>query len=327
MNRPWRRLALVGAASLLVLAGLLAARTSQLESRQPAALPVAALAAAESDHLAEALAGALRLPTVAGDGPFAADAATFLALHDHLRSAFPRVAAALTWEVVAERSLLLTWAGTRPELPAVAFLAHLDVVPAADADGWQHPPFSGDISGGEIWGRGALDDKASLVGLLAAVERLLRAGFVPDRTLLLAFGADEEVAGRGAQALAAAIEHRGLRLASVLDEGTFIVDGVVPGVTQPVALIGTAEKGYASFELAVEGSGGHSSMPPAPSIAAVLGAALARLDAKPMPAHLRSPTRDMLATLAPAMSLTNRVLLANLWLFGPAVERVLGGSP
>ena len=55
--------------------------------------------------------------------------------------------------------------------PNIVLLSHLDVVPASDSNSWQHPPFSGEVLNGEIWGRGAIDAKGLLVmqlyGLLA----------------------------------------------------------------------------------------------------------------------------------------------------------------
>src|SRR6266705_890445 len=55
---------------------------------------------------------------------------------------------------------------------------------------------TGGISGGFVWGRGAMDDKGNLLALLEAVERLVGAGIAPRRTIYLAFGHDEEVGGR-----------------------------------------------------------------------------------------------------------------------------------
>lgn len=84
-----------------------------------------------------------------------------------------------------------------------------------------HPPFSGAVADGFIWGRGALDVKVGVVGLLEAATSLLRAGYAPRRTLLLAFGQDEEVGGDlGAAAIAAALAARGTQLEMIWDEGS-----------------------------------------------------------------------------------------------------------
>jgi hypothetical protein len=134
----------------------------------------------------------------------------------------------LTREVIAGYSLLYTWPGTDPALLPTAFLAHLDVVPIAPGtEGqWTEPPFAGKIAGGFLWGRGVLDDKASLMGLMEAVERLATDGYRPKRTLLFAFGHDEEVGGKeGAKAISTALEARGVRLEAVFDDGQAVFNG------------------------------------------------------------------------------------------------------
>ncbi len=127
----------------------------------------------------------------------------------------------------------------------------MDVVPVepGSAGAWQHPPFSGAIADGFVWGRGTLDDKVSVLATLEAIELLLADGFTPERTIYLAFGHDEEIDGRhGAAAIAAVLAERGVRLGFTLDEGGIIAHDIVPGVAPPVALIGVAEKGYLSLK-------------------------------------------------------------------------------
>ena len=104
-----------------------------------------------------------------------------------------------------------------------------------------------------------------------------------------------------------------------------ITEGVMPGLAQPAALIGIAEKGYLSVVVQVAATPGHSSMPPAPgqSAIAMLSAALQRLDDHQLPAGLRGVAREMFDTIAPEMSGFGRVALTNLWLFGPLVQRQL----
>ncbi len=66
-------------------------------------------------------------------------------------------------------------------------MGHQDVVPVivgTEAE-WAHPPFAGRIADGIVWGRGTLDDKSSMTGLLEAAELLLRDGFEPERTVYL----------------------------------------------------------------------------------------------------------------------------------------------
>jgi carboxypeptidase PM20D1 len=231
-------------------------------------------------------------------------------------------------ELVSDLSLLFTWTGRDASAPPILLLSHLDVVPVESEAAWSHPPFAGDIVDGFVWGRGTLDDKLGVLGLLEAIESLLRDGFQPRRTVYLAFGHDEEILGRrGAPAIAALLGERGVKPELVLDEGLPVVIGQVPGVRAPVATVGIAEKGYVSVELTVEGEGGHSSMPPVATPVGVLANALARLEAhRPRPA-LAGATRELLVAVAPHMDLGRQIAMANLWLFGPLVEWQLTGSP
>ena len=333
-SRPrWRRVALrlllaIGL-GLAVLAGVLAVRAARMTSRQPPLPGVDPIALRPDAELAAHLAGALRLPTVSGPtGP--AEPRAFLELHAYLETTFPRAHQALRREVVGEYSLLYTWAGSEPALPPILLLAHLDVVPAevTAAAKWTHPPFAGEIADGFVWGRGALDDKVAAISLLEAAEHLLGAGFRPRRTILFAYGHDEEVGGLpGAARISASLGGRGVRPELVLDEGMAITRGIIEGIDRPVALLGVAEKGFADVTVTAQVTGGHSSMPPASTAVGVLARAIAAIEADPMPPRLDGAAREMLEYLAPEMAFGRRVLMANLWLLAPVVERVLAGAP
>ncbi len=321
-----RRFLLVLGTIVVVLAAVLLLRTfgGRGGENQPAAI---ASRPVDISRLSTVLAGAIRIPTVSFDaaGPAPAQLA---ALREHLRASFPQAFARLELEEHGG-AFSLTWRGRDAQLAPIVLMAHQDVVPVPDdaLSSWTHAPFAGDIAGGFVWGRGALDDKTSLVTILAAVESLLEEGFAPARTVLLAFGHDEEVGGRGAQAIAAACAARGTRPALVLDEGLAVTRGLVPGLARPVALLGAAEKGYASFELVVEAEGGHSSMPRRETAVSILVAALARVTHEPLPARADAPIWKMLDTLRPDLPFGQRVALSNRWLFGPLVTRQLGALP
>src|SRR5690606_32103592 len=133
-------------------------------------------------------------------------------------------------------------------------------------------------------------------------------------TIYLAYGADEEVGGlRGAARMAELLQQRGVRPAFVIDEGLLVLDGVVPGVPSPTALVGVAEKGYASVQLTVKAQPGHSSMPPRPgsSAIALLSRALDRLESSQLPASLEGAAGTMFDALAPEMSGLPRLVLSN----------------
>jgi carboxypeptidase PM20D1 len=255
------------------------------------------------------------------------DGAAFLGLHDFLARSYPKVHATLKREIVGSYSLLYTWAGSDPALKPILLMGHLDVVPAEPktAANWEHPPFSGDIADGYVWGRGTLDDKGSVLAALEAVEYLLGAGITPKRTVYLAFGHDEELDGpEGAAKIVELLAARNVQLDFTLDEGTVIAHDIVPGVAKPVALIGVAEKGYLAIRITARaeadsatGGCGHSSMPPPSTAVGKLGRALYHLETSQMPARIEPPVTQMFDFLAPEMPFAMRLVVANRWLFEP----------
>lgn len=280
------------------------------------------------DEVAQSLAQAIAIPTISrstGGTP-----AAFEQLHAHLRQRFARVHERLERVPVGAHAVLYHWRGRDPSAPALVLTAHLDVVPVepgTEAD-WTHAPFSGAIADGFVWGRGALDDKLSVVTLLAAIESLLAAGHEPACDVWLAFGDDEEVGGReGAQVLAAWLVEHGVKAQFVLDEGGAVIEGILPGVVAPVALVGIAEKGVASFELTLHAEGGHSSMPPTHGAIGRLGAAITRLEDAQMPGELRGAAAAMIDRLTPEMGFAARLALANRWLLDPLIVRALARHP
>ena len=315
--------------ALVALLGALAGNMLRQESRQlvvAAADEIAVDAAAAAARLGEAI----RYKTISHQDPARFDGAPYLALHDFLARSYPRAHQALRREVVNDYSLLYTWPGSEPELKPILLLGHLDVVPvdSGSEDKWTHPAFSGQVAGGHIWGRGALDDKVSVLGALEAVEYLLAQGFVPKRAVHLAFGHDEEVGGgQGAARIAALLAERELRFDYTLDEGLVITQGLMPGVEAPVALIGLGEKGYVSLELVARARGGHSSMPPPHTAAGLIAGAVHALESNPMPARIEGPVAEMFDYVGSEMTLPFRVLFTNRWLFAPLIEWQLSSGP
>jgi carboxypeptidase PM20D1 len=322
----------VGLGFLLAIAVLIAAvalNTFRQGSRQLDVAPVMPVAV-NTTAAAQRLTGAVRLRTISYRDQPDANAEEFLKLHDHLTKHYPTVHTVLKREVVGGRSLLYTWQGSEAAARPIMLMAHQDVVPIAPgtkAD-WRVEPFSGEIRDGFVWGRGAWDDKGNLCAIMEAVELLLVQGFRPRQTIYLALGHDEETGGvRGAAVIAALLQSRGVRLKFVLDEGLIITEGVLKGLDKPVALIGTAEKGFLTLALSTTAQAGHSSMPPSRTTIGTLSEALVRLEHKQMPAAIRGVTKEMFETLAPEMQGFNRVLLSNLWLFGPLVKSQIEKTP
>lgn len=267
----------------------------------------------------------LSIPTVSRVDPAEVDDTAFARFHDAIERLYPLIHARLEREIVAGRSLLYRWPGESPDEPLV-LLAHQDVVPV-DGQPWRHPPFAAELSGegaeATIHARGAIDDKGALVAILEAVEQALADGVTPRTDIWLAFGHDEETRGTGAQAMAALLAERGVRPALVLDEGGAVVEGAVPGVAAPTAMIGVAERGVATFDLVTREAGGHASTPPRMPATARLARAIDRLRRRPFPRRLVPPVRAMLATAAAHTGEPLATLLRRTSVSAPAVTAAL----
>ncbi|WP_256856473.1 M20 family peptidase [Variovorax sp. KK3] len=317
-----RKVLLTLLAALVLLALVVACNTWRRPSLQ-LQVPPAQKVAVDERAAAQRLAGAIPIRTVSSFEGLQQNGEEFKKLHTYLAQHFPKLHAALKKEVIGDNALLYTWSGSDPSARPIALMAHQDVVPIAPGTekAWEVDPFSGEIKDGFVWGRGTWDNKGNLLAQMEAVELLLAQGFQPRQTIYLVAGDDEEVSGlRGARPIAELLKSRGVRLEWVLDEGLLVTEGVLPGLDKPAALIGLAEKGYATFFLSLDMPPGHSSMPPSRTAIGSMSAALARLEADPMPAAISGVAGEMFGTLAPEMSGFNRVALSNLWLFGPVVQ-------
>jgi carboxypeptidase PM20D1 len=285
----------------------------------------AALAAPPEQNLAAALS----LETISHESAAEFRGEPFLAFHRFLEATYPRAHAALGREVVADYSLLYTWRGSDPKLAPMLLTAHIDVVPVTPEalPDWDQAPFAGKIANGFVWGRGALDDKGSLVAMFEALEQLAASGFAPKRTLYVALGHDEEIGGdRGAAGITELLRKRGVRLWLSLDEGLAIVSGA-GGITGSAALIGVAEKGFLTLELTVREPGGHSSTPPKQSAIGRLARAVQRLEENPLPARIEGVAAQTFDALAPQLPIERRIVMQNRRLFGPVLEWFLESDP
>ncbi|WP_225728715.1 MULTISPECIES: M20/M25/M40 family metallo-hydrolase [unclassified Nocardia] len=303
-------------------------------------------------EVAERLAAALRCATVSAEQGVSAQAASagpqhesaplsanlaqadaspesqreFVRLGAHLERSYPRVHTELELRMFGH-SRLYRWAGAEPGVSAI-LLAHLDVVPADDRDGWTHPPFAGVVDDEFVWGRGAIDDKSRVLAILEAVEAALAAGVRPRQTVYLAFGHDEEAfGGTGAAAMAAHLRAEGVRADLLLDEGGVITEGIADGIDIPVAGIMVGEKGYATVRLRVSAVGGHSSMPGGQTAVGRIARAVARVQDHPMPLRMTPVVTDMLLRLRDHMPEARRKLMRFADYAGPLVTRVLAARP
>ncbi len=325
--RKLRRLLLTSfLAGLVVLATIFTVNTIAFTSKQVSVKPVEPVSI--SNEAVERLALAIRFPTLSNPGQI--DTAAFFQLDTFLKNSFPLVDSLLERETISRFSHIYKWPGQDARLAPILLMAHLDVVPVENQGAsWSAKPFGGSISEGYVWGRGAMDDKGSACAILEAVEMLLRVDFEPERAIYIAFGHDEEIGGEnGAKRIAETFRQRGIEFEFILDEGNMIVEGAMPGLAKPLALIGVAEKGYATLDLSVNlEQGGHSSMPPMGSAINVLSEALIRLRDHPSSAKMEGPLREMLETTGPEMGLFYKVLFANLKWTGGLVKWQMSKNP
>lgn len=293
-----------------------------VDTRPPGAQPVAAV-----EHLQQAI----RWQTVSSTDSSPRDTSQFAGLHRLLQQSYPLLHQRLTRELVGGYSLLYRWPGTEPALAPVVVLAHQDVVPVEEESraGWHVPPFGGIVKDGFIWGRGATDNKANLIAICEAIEQALQQGYSPRHTIYFAFGHDEEVGGgQGAARIAELLLQRHGRAAFVLDEGGFITTQRVPGlVGRPVALVGTAEKGYMSVEIVATLPGGHSSLPAKETAIELVAQALVTLRAHPFKAAFTPAMQDFAAHVGPHLPFPQRLAFANKWLLEPLILRAYTASP
>ena len=288
----------------------------------PDGLPEVDVAEVDADAIAMRMSEALQFKTISNRDYDQVDYAPYDAFLEWLVVTYPNVHATMEREFV-NRTPMYRWPGADPSLPPVLFTAHYDVVPVPDETlpNWEVDPWAGEIKDGFIWGRGALDDKQSVIGLLEAAEAMIADGLTPSRDIWFIFGEDEEVGGeRGAVATTAVLQARGQRFAWMLDEGSMIFDGVLPGLPAPVASINVAEKGYVTLDLIATGQSGHSSLPPSETAVGILARAVAKLEANPVPGGLEDSTKAFFDGLAPEFGFVNRMLFANQWIFKPVLE-------
>jgi len=278
------------------------------------------------DSAASHLSRAIQIKTISFGDTLPIDTAEFIQFRTFMESTYPLMNSRLNRQAFNEFSYVYTWKGKDSSLQPYVLMAHLDVVPveAIAESKWTYPSFSGTITKDTIWGRGAVDDKASAIAIMEAVEHLLQNNFTPDRTFYLCFGHDEEIAGkRGAAIYSKWFEENGIRPALVLDEGGMIDSEKFKDVKRPVAVIGTGEKGFTNIDLTVEIPGGHSSQPNNETAIDVLNTAITKVRQKQMPALMTGPVNELLLRTGAEQSFLTKVAMSNMWLFEKTIIKQL----
>ena len=267
-----------------------------------------------------ALAALVRCRTVSNADHAKEDDAEFEKLVALLPALYPGVFKTCSLIRLPDRALLFRWKG-REEGKSAVLMAHYDVVPVEE-ESWSVPPFEALVRDGAMWGRGTLDTKSTVNGILSAAETLIGQGFTPKNDVYFAFSGGEEVNGDGAVHIVEYLREQGVKLELVLDEGGAVVENVFPGVDEPCGLIGIAEKGMMNLELSVSSGGGHASAPARHTPVGVLAKACAKVEAHPFRAHFTKPVREMFDTLGRRSSFVYRMIFANLWAFGWVLDLI-----
>ena len=264
------------------------------------------------------LAEMIKCKTVSSENKALEDESEFERFEALLPKLFPKIFEKCSFEKPSDRSLLFKWQGKKQDAPTV-LMSHYDVVSVVEED-WEKPPFEGIQDNGVLWGRGTLDTKGTLNGVLQAAEMLIEEGFVPENDIYFAFAGDEEVNGHGAIAIVDLFEKRGITPGLVLDEGGAVVENVFPGVSAPCALIGIAEKGLVNIEYSIKGGGGHASSPAAHTPVGKLSAACVKVENSPFKFGISKPARALFDTVGRHSTFVYRLIFSNLWLFGAVLN-------
>ncbi len=287
----------------------------------------------DAERVQRHLTEAIQIKTISNVDESKVDWGEFERFHSYLEKEFPLTHKTLKKEKVSTASLLYTWEGRNPELDGIAFLSHQDVVPVTEGtlDDWEHPPFEGFNDGEFIWGRGALDMKNHLICVIEAVESLLEDGFVPERTIYLCFGHNEEiVAGtnNGAHAIMETLKARGVHLDSTIDEGGAILPANVKGILKGnLAGVGVAEKGNTDIKITVHAKGGHSSQPPQHTGVGLVADVVHDLEKHQFKAKMLPMVKDMFNLIGKHMTYPARLVMCNLPIIKPLVLAIAKKIP
>lgn len=275
-----------------------------------------------TDKAVEHLSQMIKIPTISSYDKSQMDEKVFTEYRNLLNVLYPNVYTNCKLEMIGHTGMLFHWKGKSNHAPVV-LMAHYDVVPV-DADKWKHPPFCGEIFNGELWGRGTIDTKITVLGIMEACEAHIKNGFVPENDVYLSFAGDEEVSGESTPEIVEYFKKNGIKPAMVIDEGGAVVEGVFPGVSKPVAVIGIGEKGMMNVTLTSKGAGGHASTPILPSAIAILGKAANKVEKKGFVPQMTKPVYELFTTVGKHAPLALRIVFANMWLFAPVLKAFSG---
>ena len=310
-------------ALLVIFIAYLLFNAFSFKSVQIKADPVAKL---EIDAMSiENFSNAIKIKTVSPENEIDFDSIQFHDFNTFLKRTYPLADSILEKKTFNSFSFLYKWNGSDTSLKPIVLMAHLDVVPVIEENlpDWKHNPFGGEIINDTIWGRGTIDDKIGVIGIMESIELLLKQHFKPQRSIYVVLGHDEEIGGlRGAKTMGEFLKEEKVKAEFVIDEGGSIVQQMVPGIDKDVALIGIAEKGFVSLKLSVKLEGGHSSMPEKETAIDVLSDAIVKLKKTPFPATISPPIEGFIKYLGPEMPFVNKLVFANKSIFSSVITSI-----
>jgi len=211
----------------------------------------------------------------------------------------------------------------------ILVMGHTDVV-TIDPKKWvDHGPFSADVAGGYVYGRGTVDDKDNLVASVMLVLMLKRTGAPLDRdVILLAESGEEGTPDVGAQYM---IDQHfdAIEAEYCLAEGGGVVRS---GGRNVHANISTTEKEPRAVEIIARGPAGHGSVPRQSNVIAHLSNAVGRIAAWTPPLRVNETTgsyfRKLATSVPPDVAKRYRdVLSPDPKVSGPAAEWMLMNEP
>lgn len=285
------------------------------------------------DRYCQNLSDAIKIKTISNYDREKVDWNEFKRFHEFLEERYPLIHKTLIKTEIADASLVYKWEGTDPSLDGIALLGHQDVVPIADGtiDDWTNEPFEGVNDGEFIWGRGAMDMKNHLIGVMESVEQLIADGYKPKRTVYLCLGHNEEVVAapdNGAKQIAAYLKEQGVHLEAVLDEGGAILPVNINGVLNcNLAGVGVAEKGSVNYEISVNAKGGHSSQPPKHTALGHLADVIKDIENHQFRATMPKFVYELFTEIGKRCSYPVRLVTCNIWLLKPVILKIMTKIP